>query len=147
MNAPVKKNRNQGFPKETLSVKEKAATLMTWCRWCDMPLQGRSDKRFCDIHCKNAWHLWINKFGMKGPIIRVITANSRIIQSFLNHGSNLVTMNDLIRAGFNEQFHTSVWTSPDGECYTCCFNFGFAADSATEKIRLIERTIRGDLLR
>lgn len=30
-----------------------SALTPRWCGWCQQPLQGRSDKRFCDAACRN----------------------------------------------------------------------------------------------
>lgn len=118
------------------------ANTQTWCRWCERPLKGRSDKRFCDIHCKNAWHQWIRRHGTKGPMIRIITANCRAIQSFLDHGIKAVSWEELLQAGLHPEFHTHEWKSPNGTLFKFCFNCGWSVpDSPSDPIHLMERTM------
>lgn len=116
--------------------------IQTWCRWCEKPLKGRSDKRYCNIHCKNEWHQWIRKHGMKGPIIAIINANCRVIQSFLDHGIKAVTYDELIQAGLRPEYHTSDWTSPQNVHFKFCFHFGWSVpENSSDPIHLLERKI------
>ena len=40
---------------------EQKQVIPRLCVICDQPLKGRSDKRFCNIKCKNYYHLEVQR--------------------------------------------------------------------------------------
>ena len=126
------------------SLKELKDRIIHYCRWCDQALSGRSDKRFCSIHCKNAWHHWTLQNGRKLPIIRTIIANSRIMQALLDEGKEKVRMQELLRRGFAPEFNTHQWVSENGTTYNFCFQLGWCIlKEEPDMVHIIEKPNAG----
>ena len=127
-------------PGQGPSLKEMKDRITYYCRWCDQVLSGRSDKRYCSVHCKNAWHHWTLQKGRKLPIIRSIIANSRIMQSLLDEGMERLGMQEFLRRGFSPEFKTHQWVSENGTAYNFCFQFGWCIlKEEQDMVHIIEK--------
>ncbi|SFR34603.1 hypothetical protein SAMN04490243_0857 [Robiginitalea myxolifaciens] len=86
---------------------------MKKCRECGLPIYGRSDKRFCDDGCRNAFHnrraQGINR-ELQGTH-RKLLRNFRLLQDYESSGINRVRLEELLRQGFDPESCTGLKTA------------------------------------
>src|SRR6266542_1104107 len=104
------------------------ATAST-CLNCDKPLKGRSDKKYCNDGCRNAF---TNKQKQKenketGPITLVLRKNRRILMALLGDKPDVsVSEAVLHRKGFVFDYHTHhIITAYEKNEYMVCYDHGY----------------------
>ncbi|HRY97736.1 MAG TPA: hypothetical protein P5550_01635 [Bacteroidales bacterium] len=113
---------------------------LRWCRWCGYPIGGRTDKRYCDTECKNAWHRWLREQGLHGPIRKVLMSNWRVLEIFHTSGREWSTVQELEENGFRTKFHTHRGAGENRRTYSFCFNYGWSVLSGkTRKVHIIRQ--------
>lgn len=99
------------------------------CLYCDKALNGRSDKKFCTDHCRNAWN---NQ--LKGPVNNLMRSinnalgkNRRILESLLpdTKESSRTNRQKLLQLGFQFQYLTHTHTTRAGKTYYYCYDYGY----------------------
>jgi hypothetical protein len=98
------------------------------CLACDRDLQGRSDKLFCDAHCKSSYHYKKSLEETPKFFNRVdnqLKKNRRILKAFNKAGKATVRTNKLIELGFDPNFFTHYWKNKKGDVYLFVYEFGF----------------------
>jgi len=98
------------------------------CLACGNILQGRSDKVFCDAHCKSSYHY--RKSIEEAPrfynyVDNQLKLNRKILKSFNKAGKATVRANKLIELGFNPKFFTHYWKNTKGDVYLFVYEYGF----------------------
>lgn len=98
------------------------------CLACDKVLQGRSDKKFCDAHCKSSYHY--KKSLDEAPrfynqVDNQLKQNRRILKSFNKAGKATVRAETIIELGFNPNFFTHFWKNNKGDIYLFVYEYGF----------------------
>lgn len=113
------------------------------CLACDKELKGRSDKKFCDLHCKSSFHY--KKTLEDSPpfyskVDKQLKLNRRILKSFNKAGKATVKAKLILDLGFNPKFFTHYWKNKKGEVYLFVYEFGFlkAKHTSVEKYILIK---------
>ncbi|WP_223551468.1 hypothetical protein [Aestuariivivens sp. NBU2969] len=114
------------------------------CLACNKELNtGRSDKRFCDLHCKSSYHY--RKSLDEAPrfynkVDNQLRLNRRILKRFNKAGKATVRANVLLQQGFNPRFFTHYWKNQKGDVYLFVFEFGFlkVKEHNAEKYVLIQ---------
>ncbi|WP_075604021.1 hypothetical protein [Saccharicrinis aurantiacus] len=96
------------------------------CLHCNKALIGRSDKKFCDMDCKNKYG---NQRTKENDRIIISTNKSlrknRTILKRLNPiGKSTIRKNILIEMGYDFRFHTHTYTSEKGAKYRFCYEYG-----------------------
>ena len=73
------------------------------CLECGDVLYGRSDKKFCDATCRNAWHAHIRsgKRVARSITLNGLAKNYRILEDLLRLKQSSCPMDSLIQLGFN----------------------------------------------
>lgn len=101
------------------------------CLYCDRLLKGRSDKKFCTDHCRNAWN---NQ--LKSPVNNLVRninntlgKNRRILESLLPHSKETFRTNKekMLQLGFQFQYMTHTYTTRSGKMYCYCYEYGYLA--------------------
>ncbi len=97
------------------------------CRDCNMPLFGRSDKKFCNDACRSNFN---NKLKKHDPNyirrINTILKKNRHIMMHLNpDGKKKVLKADLSHMGFDFKHHTHVLDTAKGTRYYFCYEYGY----------------------
>ncbi|MCK5815069.1 MAG: hypothetical protein KAH07_03910 [Flavobacteriaceae bacterium] len=98
------------------------------CLACNSNLQGRSDKVFCDAHCKSSYHYRKSIEGTPRFYIQVdnqLKLNRKILKAFNKAGKAIVRSNKLIELGFNPNFFTHYWKNTKGDVYLFVYEYGF----------------------
>ena len=77
------------------------------CLACDRNLQGRSDKVYCDAHCKSSYHY--KKSIEETPrfytqVDNQLKQNRKILKTFNKAGKATVRSSKLIELGFDSNF-------------------------------------------
>lgn len=107
-------------------LQEKEAKL---CLFCEKPLKGRSDKKFCDDYCRAAYNNDL-KSAANNNIRNVNNAlgkNRRILESLLPEGEATAkaSRDKLIEKGFQFKYHTHLYQTKTDKTYFYCYEYGY----------------------
>lgn len=98
------------------------------CHSCGKKLQGRSDKKFCNDYCRNAFN------NAKKPtdtavvrnINQSLVRNRRILEQLLgNEKTAKVNKERLVQQGFMFNYHTHTYQNKHGDTYQFCYEMGY----------------------
>ena len=97
------------------------------CIYCGAKLKGRTDKRFCDDQCRNAWHnsnpnrseAFIKK------INKILRKNRSILRFASPEGKTTVKMDFLLGLGFDFNYFTNIYTTKNKNNYHFCYDYGY----------------------
>lgn len=97
------------------------------CLFCEKPVMGRADKKFCDSDCRsshyNRLHRASNNFIRK--INRRLTKNRRILKELNPEGKTTVHRNQLLKMKFDFDYYTNVYRTKAGKIYYFCYDQGY----------------------
>ncbi|RYY86024.1 MAG: DUF2116 family Zn-ribbon domain-containing protein [Chitinophagaceae bacterium] len=103
-------------------------TTLTECRHCGHPLRGRSDKKFCDDQCRNAFNNEQNsaRNAMVRRVNAILLRNRRILSNMLGTSETTkVAREDLLLQGFQFRYNTHHYTNSRGAVYQFCYEYGW----------------------
>lgn len=95
------------------------------CLKCSGKLKGRSDKKFCDQYCRNAYHNGIYREDnvlMKG-VNQILKRNRRILKQLFQN-VEISSKTDLIGLGYNFDYYTNMYTSRKNQVHYFCYDYG-----------------------
>lgn len=97
------------------------------CLACQIPIKGRSDKRFCSDICRVRHH---NKSSANYNSLRkqthiTLNQNRNILKKINDLGIKSIKKKDLVSYDFNFNYHTSTYHSPTSEIYFYCYDYGY----------------------
>ena len=86
------------------------------CRDCGTRLLGRSDKKFCNDYCRNAYHGKRNRdvSNSMRNINNILRKNRRILQHLIQNNIKTCSKIELINLGFKIAYCTHFYTAQDG---------------------------------
>jgi len=97
------------------------------CLECGEPVKGRSDKKFCNDYCRNAYNNNINKESKN--LIRNtnnrLRKNYKILSELNTTGKTKATRTKLIDHNFDFNTFTSIYTTKTGNVYYYVYNQGY----------------------
>jgi hypothetical protein len=98
------------------------------CLACNKDLIGRSDKKFCDLHCKSSYHY--RKSIEEEPrfynkVDNQLKLNRKILKYYNKAGKSVIRAEILKRDGFDSNFFTHYWKNGKGDTYLFVYEFGF----------------------
>ena len=98
------------------------------CVACGKELKGRSDKRFCDLHCKSTYHY--RRSLKEAPrfynkVDNQLKTNRRILKQYNKAGKATVRASVLKEDGFDSKFFTHYWKNKKGDVYLFVYEYGF----------------------
>ena len=78
------------------------------CLECGAPFSGRSDKHFCSLSCKNAYHnrAQQTKRRHRSDILAALSGNYGILESLLKEDRTSARLEELATLGFNPAYVT-----------------------------------------
>lgn len=129
---------------------EKPDDLKRLCHFCEKPLEGRADQRFCNDDCRSAARRlrkkrekWDEPYYIP-RIHRILQRNHQIIENQLRHENPAtVSKSLLLELGFDFRFFTSNLQTRNGT-YHFCYAFGWKSlDNG--KILLVENFDQVDI--
>jgi len=113
---------------------------MKKCLNCEMIIEGRSDKIFCDDYCKSSFH-YKKKQGKEKSRYEIIDKqlklNRKLLKSFNKAGKSTVRKEKLIAEGFNPKYFTHYWKTKKGHVYLFCYEFGFLSKTENGKSKYV----------
>ena len=113
------------------------------CLACDKELEGRIDKKFCDVHCKSAYQY--NQSKLEEPkfynkVDNQLKLNRKILKYYNKSGKSVVRASTLNEQGFDANFITHYWKNQKGDVYLFVYEYGFLKrmESGRKKFVLIQ---------
>ncbi|NOZ47241.1 MAG: hypothetical protein GXO79_10740 [Chlorobi bacterium] len=110
------------------------------CLECNEILKGRSDKKFCSVYCKSAYHYKKNQEkddNLFMTIDKILKQNRRILKTFNKAGKATVRKETLIAEGFNPKYFTHYWKANNNNLYLFCYEYGFMEKTENGKLKYI----------
>jgi predicted nucleic acid-binding Zn ribbon protein len=99
------------------------------CLACDKPIKGRSDKKFCDDSCRNAYNNELKSItnNQMRNVNNALSKNRRILEELLPAGEEMVktTQQKLLQKGFLFKYVTDLYTTKNGRTYYYCYDYGY----------------------
>ena len=110
------------------------------CLECGEPLKGRSDQKFCNDACRNAWN---NKklsgsSNMMRKINRILKKNHAILEELNPEDKTTTYKGVLEKKGYNFDFHTSTYTTKTGRVYYFVYDQGYS-ELENSKFMLVKK--------
>lgn len=98
------------------------------CLACGKLLHGRTDKKFCNDYCRNAYNN--NLKSATSAVVRSINnlllKNRRILEGVLGQEEmQKVSKEKLLQQGFQFKYLTHTYTNKKGNIYTFCYEYGY----------------------
>ncbi|MFD1768929.1 hypothetical protein [Sphingobacterium suaedae] len=99
-----------------------------FCLTCGSPLKGRSDKRYCDDGCRNAYNNKLNS--VSNDLIRrvngILRKNRRILEELLGSERMLkISREKLLAKGLEFAYFTNQFSNAKGQVYTFIYDYGY----------------------
>lgn len=89
------------------------------CSACQKPLIGRSDKKFCDVLCRNVFHNKNKSYGEQyiEHTQRLLRYNRKVLKTLSPNGKATVRKDVLDQMGYDFRYFTSVFKSSKNVYY------------------------------
>ncbi|MDT0622018.1 hypothetical protein [Croceitalea vernalis] len=110
------------------------------CLYCNKELDGRTDKKYCNLHCKSAYQYKKQKEGPQRFFNKVdnqLKLNRKLLKEYNKAGKAVIRAKILIDLGFNPNFFTHYWKNQKGEVYLFAYEFGFLRKSENGKEKFV----------
>ncbi len=111
------------------------------CAACGNPIQGRSDKRFCSVACKNAYNNNARKRTRTEvqEIIDYLLRNREILATLMGE-STKETFDRLLltRAGFRWEYFTGIYLNKEQKTYHLVFDFAWM-EFSDQKVLVVRK--------
>lgn len=98
------------------------------CLYCQRELTGRTDKKYCDLHCKSAFQYQKEKQNpdrFYNKVDNQLKLNRKILKEFNKGGKVIVRSEILLDLGFDPKFFTHYWKNKKGDVYLFVYEYGF----------------------
>ena len=98
------------------------------CKHCNRELLGRTDKKYCNLHCKGAYQYQLAKEQPErfyNIVDNQLKLNRKILKEFNKGGKVTVRSEVLKELGFDPNFLTHYWKNQKGEVYLFIYEYGF----------------------
>jgi len=110
------------------------------CAYCQLPISGRSDKKFCDDQCRSAYGAKYRRAALD-PVRRinaVLKRNREILLALNPSGKTVTSKSELVWRGFDFAYHTSIYQTRSGSTYHYCYDIGYLVLGA-ERVLVVRR--------
>ncbi len=111
------------------------------CIYCDKVIRsGRSDKKFCDERCKDAYYnsIKIQEHNEIKKIDLILKKNRRVLKKLFNLRNATIPKSILVKEGFEFDYHTHIIiTKLKRNQFIFCYDHGYreVADGRIQIIR------------
>ncbi len=104
------------------------------CLKCQQPFIGRSDKRFCSIVCKNAYHNAKRKNDLVYKVDASLHRNRSALEKLLSDGKDpkVLEKETLKDLGFRFEYVTQFEVTPEGELVRVVYDYAWKQISDSE---------------
>ena len=96
------------------------------CLDCGETLRGRSDKKFCDDQCRSNFNNRM-KAGQQHcirPVNSILRKNHAVLSRICKGEKIRIKKDDLLKNGFNPDYHTHLHETQSGNTYYFCYDYG-----------------------
>ena len=112
------------------------------CLYCGKQLKGRTDKKYCNLHCKSAYQYQKAKNEPErfyNKVDNQLRLNRKILKEYNKGGKVTVRADVLLDLGFDPKFFTHYWKNQKGDVYLFVYEYGFLKkkENGKEKYVLI----------
>lgn len=110
------------------------------CFHCGKELEGRTDKKFCDSHCKSRYQYKIEKQHPErfyNKVDNQLKLNRKILKEYNKGGKVTIRAKILLELGFDPNFFTHYWKNQKGEIYLFVYEYGFLTKSENGKDKYV----------
>ncbi len=111
------------------------------CQHCTAAFNGRSDKKFCSITCKNAWHAE-HRLATREAVAEIdgyLHRNREILVTMTGNASSIeLDRLVLTRTGFKYEYHTSTYLNKEGKLYRIIYDYAWL-DISDQKILIVRK--------
>lgn len=100
---------------------------MKICPVCGAKVQGRIDKLYCSLKCKNIAQYEKRSMNQQFylQVDRQLKTNRKILKRYNLSGFTTLRKDVLIQEGFDPKFFTHYWKNAKGQVYLFCYDYGF----------------------
>ncbi len=99
------------------------------CLHCEKTIRGRTDKKFCDDYCRNAYNnsLKAPSYNLLRNINNQLAKNRRLLEEVIPAGEEMgkTTKEKLLSKGFSFKYLTHTYTNKKGNVYFFCYDYGY----------------------
>lgn len=99
------------------------------CLFCDRPVKGRTDKKYCNGYCRNNYNNQLKSRSTNTirNINNRLIKNRRILEEAIPEGEEMgkVHKDRLIEKGFLFKYMTHIYTNKNGQQYFFCYDLGY----------------------
>lgn len=98
------------------------------CLYCDKVLTGRTDKRYCDLHCKSAYQYQKQRLQPErfyNKVDNQLRLNRKLLKEYNKAGKSIIRTKLLFDLGFDPNFFTHYWKNQKGDVYLFVYEYGF----------------------
>lgn len=97
------------------------------CLECNEPIRGRSDKKFCDDACRNAYNNRERRqvSNLMRNVNRRLAKNRKILEYLNPKGKSKTTKEALLLKGFDFNYFTSIYETRKGGRYFFVYEQGY----------------------
>ncbi len=110
------------------------------CLYCEKPLTGRTDKKYCDLHCKSAYQYQKQRLEPErfyNKVDNQLRLNRKLLKEYNRAGKSIIRSKVLLDAGFDPNFFTHYWKNQKGEVYLFVYEYGFLKKFENEKEKYV----------
>lgn len=113
---------------------------MSTCQSCHKEFEGRSNRKFCSVSCKNKFHNSKNKEREANvtSINKILHRNWSTLHKLYDvYRSSPISMDVAEAYGYDKNYFTHIHNSPIGEKYTMIYDLGLK-NHIDNKIQIIK---------
>lgn len=115
--------------------------MLPTCLFCNEPLKGRTDKKFCNSQCKSAYHnqASTNAEAYIKQVNKQLRSNRRAMRKACPSGKATVRKAFLKTLGMDFKHITHTWKSKGGNLYYFCYEYGYTPSFEADKVMIIQK--------
>ncbi|WP_425235412.1 hypothetical protein [Ulvibacterium sp.] len=110
------------------------------CLYCGKELMGRTDKKYCDLHCKSAYQYQKTKERPErfyNKVDNQLRLNRKLLKAYNKAGTSIVRAQVLLDLGFDPRFFTHYWKNKKSDIYLFVYEFGYLKKTENGKEKYI----------
>ncbi len=112
------------------------------CLNCGIKLQGRADKKYCSLSCKNAFNATQRRQtrSVTRDVDRILHRNHEILQTIMGEKRKkmMIARLELTKMGFHFDYLTGIYTNRQGKTYHNVYDFAWM-EFSNQEILIIKR--------